>query len=407
MPDVLELEKKKDQKLHKLLEQYGGGQFDSDKKDIEVIYGIYDNSTEPFMTRLNDWLIDHSKISLQDKAYFFHLLAVMIDAGIPLLQSLQILKRREENKHFRRIIATLHHAVSGGKTLSNAMARFPDAFTNAEVGVVKSGEAVGKLNKMLIRLSTQLDKNHELEMKLYSASIYPVSVIITLLIVGTAMMIWVIPNLLGILTDSGLPPKEYPLPTKILVALTSALQGYWWAFIIGALMFWGIFQIYVHTTVGQFKWDYFKLRIPIIGTLLKKVYVLRFIRLLGILVSSGLPVLKTLKIIATSIDNELYKLKTWEIIGKVQQGQKISENLESSPFLFPDTVSHMLSIAEKTASLGSISEKIGDHYDREINHSLKRLTSLFEPLMIIMVAMAVALLALAVLLPIFKLTQII
>ncbi len=405
MPDVLQDQKDKDQKLQDLLSQYSGERNES--LDEKVIYGIYDNSNQPLSVRINDWLIDHSKVSLKDKAYFFHLLAVMLDAGIPLLQSLHILQRREKNQRFKRVIATLHHAVSTGKTLSDSMARFPDVFSDVEVGVVRSGEAVGRMNDMLIRLSTQLDKNHELQMKLYSAAIYPTSVLTTLIIVGIAMMIWVIPNLLRILSDSGLPESEYPLPTVILVAATNILQGYWWAIIIGIILLVGIFQVYTHTTTGKFKWDYFKLKIPVVGTMLRKVYVLQFIRLLGILVTSGLPVTKTLQIIATSLENELYTLKTWNILAKVQQGQPISNSIQASPFLFPDTVSHMLSIAEKTAAIGPISEKIGDHYDREIDHSLRRLTALFEPLMIVVVALAVALLALAVLLPIFKLTQIV
>ncbi len=405
MPDVIQQQNFNNQEVNDLLQRYGG---QSERAETqEVIYGIYDNSAAPFWVRANDFFIDHSKVNLKTKSYFFHLMSVMIDAGIPLLQSLNILKKREENQRFRRVIATLHHEVSQGKNLSDAMSRFADVFSEVEIGVVKSGEAVGRLNDMLNRLSIQLEKNHTLQMKLVSSAIYPVAVIVTLLIVGTGMMIWVIPNLLDLLKQGGLDPSEFPFTTRVLVSFTEFIQVYWWAVLIGLLAIWGVFQVYINTTIGRFKWHYFKLKFPVVGLLMRKVYVLQFVRLLGILVDSGLPVLKTLQIIATSLNNDLYTMKTWHLIGKVQQGEKISANLETSPFLFPDTVSHMLSIAERTASLGTISEKIGDHYDREIDHSLKRLTSLFEPLMIVIVGLSVAFLALAVLTPIFKLTQVV
>jgi type IV pilus assembly protein PilC len=403
MSEKFILEQKNNQELFKLLDQIG--QSNSETQKEEVIYGVYDNTNAPITTQINDWLIDHSKVSLKDKAYFFHLMAVMIDSGIPLLQSLDILTKREKNLRFRRIIATMHHTTESGKTLSEAMSRFPQIFTDAEIGVVKSGEAVGKLNDMLNRLSKQLDKSYELEMKIFSASIYPIMVLGTLILVGGAMMIWILPNLLGILTESGLPPENYPLPTKILLGTTNFLTNFWWIVLIALAIFWATFKIYTQTSMGKFRFDYFKLRLPIVGSLLQKVYVLRFVSLLGILINAGLPVVKTLQIIAQSLDNELYSLKTWQIIGQVQEGGKISESLEKSPFLFPETVTHMLSISEKTAAIGSISDKISDYYNQEIDHSLKRLTSIFEPLMIIFVALLVALLALAVLLPIFQLTE--
>jgi type II secretory pathway component PulF len=166
-----------------------------------------------------------------------------------------------------------------------------------------------------------------------------------------------------------------------------------------------LIRVYISSDTGRFRWDLFKLRLPVIGTLNRKVLVLRFVSTLGVLIEAGLPVVNALTIIATSLSSEIYRLKVWELISKVQQGERISAGLADSPFLFPDTVTQMLSVAEQSASMGTISQKIAAHYDREIDASLKRLTSLFEPLMILMVGVMVALLALAILTPIFKLTQ--
>jgi len=168
-----------------------------------------------------------------------------------------------------------------------------------------------------------------------------------------------------------------------------------------------VLKVYIGSDTGRLRWDLFKLKMPVVGTLLRRMYVLRFVSTLGILMEAGLPVVNALTSIATSLRSEIYRLKVWELISEVQQGQKISAGLADAPFLFPDTVTQMLSVAEQSASMGSISQKIGVQYDREIDNALKRLTSLFEPIMIVMVGVFVALLALAILTPVFKLTQLV
>ncbi|MBD3157054.1 hypothetical protein GF369_04480, partial [Candidatus Peregrinibacteria bacterium] len=367
----------------------------------------YDNSKASLFTKINDFLIDHSRVSLKEKAYFFHLMAVMIDAGIPMLQTLGVLANKTENQRFARILNTLEYSTSSGKSLSDSMARFPDVFTDAEIGVIKAGEAAGNLNKMLFRLSEQTEKSHALQIKLLTAATYPVIVLLVLIGIAAAMMVWIVPTLINLLKEGGLSESQFPTATKVLIGISAFISGYWWLVIIGIIVIYSLYKVYRGTEVGQFQSDYFKLKVPIVGTLMRKVLVLRFVSLLGILIEAGLPVLKTLQIIGSSVNSAPYRVKIWEVIKKVQSGEKISANLEDAPFLFPETVTQMLNIAEGSASIGSISQKIADHYDREIDHSLKRLTSLFEPLMILFVGIVVALLALAILMPIFDLTKLV
>lgn len=377
------------------------------KKHDEAIYGIYDNANSSIFTKINDFFIDHTKISVKEKAYFFHLMAVMVDAGIPVLKTLEVLSVRTENVRFQRILNTLSHSTESGRTLSDSMARFPDVFNESETGVIRAGEAAGNLNKMLFRLSEQLEKSNELNVKLITASTYPMVILLTLVAISIGMMIWIVPTLLNLLEEGGMSPDQYPMATKILIAVSDFVVYYWWAAILIAIIVYGIYQVYRGTTAGKFQTDYMKLRIPVVGTLVRKVLVLRFVSLLGILIEAGLPVITSLKIIAGAINNELYRVKLYDVVKKVQAGEKISTNLMDTPFLFPQTVTQMLNIGESSASIGSISQKIGIHYDREINHSLKRLTSLFEPLMILFVGIVVALLALAILMPIFDLTTLV
>ncbi len=372
-----------------------------------VIYGLYDNSQAGLLTRLNDFLIDHQKISLQEKAYFFHLLAVMIDAGIPVIGAMTILATKTDSVRFARILNTITYNLKQGSALSLAMSRFPDVFGDMEMGVVRSGEAAGNLDKMLFKLSAQLDKSNELQIKLITAAIYPSAVLAVLILAASGMMVFVIPSLVGLLKQGGLKEEDFPIMTKILLGISSVLVSYWWAIILGLLAGYFLFKIWKESESGKYGWDIFKLKFPVIGELLRKVYVLRFVATLGILMESGLPVIKSLEIIAQSLSSQLYSLKTWEVISRVKNGEKISGALMDTPFLFSETVTQMLAVGEQTASMGKISEKIAEHFDREIDHSLKRLMSLFEPVMIVMVGVTVAMLALAILTPVFKLTTLV
>ncbi len=376
-------------------------------KKETAIYGVYDNRNASIITKINDFLIDNSRVSLKEKAYFFHLMAVMIDAGIPMLQTLKVLGNKTENLRFQRIINTLAYSTSGGASLSDSMARFSDVFTDAEIGVIRAGEAAGNLNKMLFRLSEQTEKSHDLQVKLVTAATYPVIVLLVLIGVAAAMMVWIVPTLVNLLKEGGLSEDQFPTATKILIGISGFIGGYWWLVVIAIVIIYSLYRVYRGTEIGKFQSDYFKLRIPVVGSLMRKVLVLRFVSLLGILVEAGLPVLSTLQIIGSSIESAPYRVKIWDVIKKVQSGEKISKNLEDAPFLFPETVTQMLNIAEGSAAIGSISQKIASHYDREIDHSLKRLTSLFEPLMILFVGLVVALLALAILMPIFDLTKLV
>jgi len=377
------------------------------KKAQTVVYGVYDNRNASVFTKISDFFIDHQRVSLKEKAYFFHLMAVMIDAGIPVLQTLQILSNKTESLRFQRILNTLSYSASSGVSLSDSMARFPDVFSDADIGVIRAGEAAGNLNKMLTRLSEQTEKSHDLQTKLITAATYPIVILSTLILIGAGMMIWIVPILTNLLKEGGLTEDKFPGPTKGLLAISGFLNNYWWLTILVLMILYGLYYVYKGTVTGKFNVDYMKLRIPIIGGLIRKVIVLRFVSLLGILLEAGLPVIKSLQILMVAMNNELYRIKTWDVIKKVQAGEKISENLADAPFLFPETVTQMLSIGENTASVGLISQKIADHYDREIDNSLKRLTTLFEPLMLLTVGIIVALLALEILMPIFDLTRIV
>lgn len=373
----------------------------------KVIYGVYDNSGKGLLTKMNDFLIDHSKVTLRDKSYFFHMLAVMVDAGIPVVQAVKSLASRSKNLKFSRVLETVTYNCEHGSNLSDAMSRFEDIFDESELGIVRSGEATGRLGDMLFKLSKQLDKKHELNMKLWGAAVYPIAVFSVLILVAVGMLVWIFPTLLSLLTSSGATEASLPLATRVLITLQSGLVNYWWLILLVLFGGYAVSSVYVHSDYGAVRFDYFKIKVPIVGRLVRKVYVLRFISLLGILIEAGLPVIAALKITGNSLANRVYKLKVQEIINIVKTGGKISESLRDSEYLFPAEVAQMVSVGETSASLGKISEKIADQYDREIDNTLKQVMSVFEPVMILVVGLFVALLALAIMAPIFNLGSVI
>jgi type IV pilus assembly protein PilC len=371
----------------------------------KVIYGVSESESRGFFAKIKDFFVENSDVGLKEKAYFFHMLAVMIDAGIPLVAALNSLASRTRHKRFSRVLYTIAHSCEGGSTFSDAMQRFYGIFDDAEIGIVSSGEATGRLGEMLFKLSAQLDERYALRSKLVSAATYPLVVLAVLFFVAIGMLVWVLPKILTLFAQAGVAEESLPLTTRGLIALQGFLVDKWWLVAIIALLIYGIFKIYTGSSYGRARYDFFKLKMPIFGALRRKIYMLNFVNLFGILVDSGLSILDALKITGTALDNVIYKAQTQEFIEKVQAGQSISFGMSDSEFLFAPEVTEMMRVGENSASLALICRKIANQYQKEVNNTLKRATSLFEPLMILFVAIIVAVLAMAIMAPIFNLSS--
>ena len=280
------------------------------------------------------------------------------------------------------------------------MSKFPEVFDESEIGIVRSGEAVGHLDQMLFKLSDQLEKDRALSQKISGTLWYPIVVLIVLVLVASIIIIFVIPTLKTLFEASGV---ELPFFTRMFIGISDVIGKLWWLFILIFIAIYTIFSTYIHSESGRFRWDYFKLTIPIVGDIIRRTIIARFVLLLSVLVESGLPINRSLHIVANSLGNDVYKRKVMAVKEKVEQGQRISDNLKDAPYLFPDTVVNMINIGEGSASLGQISYKLATHYMREVDASIKKLTTVFEPIVILFVALFVALLAISVLLPLFSL----
>lgn len=369
-----------------------------------VIYGVYDNRQRPFWVRISDFFIDRQRISLKEKAYFFHLLGVSLDAGMTLLKALHVLADKNRNERLRRVLSTLVYEMENGKSFSEAMGRFPDVFSEAEIGLVKSGEATGDLYKMLLRLSDQLDQDHELTLRMRTALVYPLTVILVLVIAMTVVVLWVVPNLTQFFGELD---ADLPLATRAMLWASYFISDYWWVILIVFLVGLIFYNLYVRTEEGRFRWDLFKLRMPIFGRLYQKFVLARLVRLLGVLMGAGLPIRHVLQILGRSAQNDLYRRKLEEVLTHVEEGKGIAESLKGSDMLFPDMLVHVLEVGERSANLEKSAQKLALHYDHEIEHSLKEVTSILEPVAIVLVGLAVLFFALAILGPVFSLSELV
>lgn len=349
-------------------------------------------------------MIELKSVSIEDKSYFYHLLAVMVDAGIPIMKALKVLSKKTKSKRFSEILDTLAYDVERGKKLSESMNKFPDVFKESEVGVVKSGEAIGNLGDLLFKLASQTERSHELLMKVRGALIYPITVLIALMISGAIVVTTVIPKLKEFFgkMDADLPPL-----TDFVLNIGGFLFTFFWFFVAVFALFVLVFSFWISTEGGKRKFDEITLNIKWVNDVVRKVNVARFVQLLSILVAAGVPIHEAIKISGGAMTNQVYKDYLQNLRYKVERGEKIGENLAANEFLFPETVSSMITVGESSGSLSAISEKLAKHYEREVSQSLENFTTLLEPIVIVFVGLAVAVLALALLGPIFSLSTVV
>lgn len=353
--------------------------------------------------RLNDWLISHSATPLKEKAAFFRLLSVMLNAGIPLIRSLDTLAAQTTHApKLSGIISKIKQDVEHGTSLSDAMAKHPDIFDDAQVGMTKSGEATGQLNHVLSGLANRLEQSSSIRAKIIGALIYPIVILGVLLLAVVLMMTLVIPKMMDFFTQSG---KALPLPTQILISASEFMQSYWMILVVGiAIIVAGIIA-WRKTVTGRYQWDQLILKIPLVGALLKKGILADFARLLSDMLGSGVPVVQSLKIIANAIGNEVYRQRILLAAQDVEQGIPLAETINDAQ-LFPVILINMVEIGEQTAHLDTVTEKIAALYDEEVDAAVKGLTKAFEPILLIFIGVVVGSMVAAIMLPIMDMSNI-
>jgi type IV pilus assembly protein PilC len=325
----------------------------------------------------------------------------MVSATVPIVQALKILAQQTVNPIFIENIMEMANDVDGGMKLSAAMSKHKKVFSRFFVAMVKSGETSGKLDEVLQYLADQMEKDYDLISRIKGAMIYPVFIIFGMIVVGFLMMVFVVPKMTQMLTESG---AELPVLTKMLVATSSFMQSFWWLIIGAAVGLVFLFKMWTRTSFGRVAWDTAKVKIPIFGTLFQKIYIVRFSRSFATLIKGGVPVSAALRITSEVVDNEAYKKLILDTIKEVEDGNSVA-GLFGKSDLMPKMLSQMMNVGEQTGKLDSILERLADFYSREIDGLVNGLTSLIEPMILMIMGVGVGGMVAAIMLPMFKVAQ--
>jgi type IV pilus assembly protein PilC len=338
-----------------------------------------------------------SKVKVKDIAIFFRQFSVMIDAGLPLVQCLEILAANQESQTFQKTLTGVRTTVEGGATLANAMRQFPNVFDDLTTNMIEAGETGGILDVILQRLATYVEKAVRLKAAVKSALIYPIAVVsIATLIVG-ALLKWVVPIFSNLFAGLGV---ALPLPTRIVMGLSAFVQSFWWVVIVGVVgLVVGIKQIRKHPR-GRYYFDKMLLKLPVVGSLLRKIAVGRFTRTLGTLITSGVPILEGLSITAKTSGNAVLEEALMKVRKAIEEGRTIVDPLRECG-VFPNMVTQMIGVGEATGAMDNMLQKIADFYEEEVDAATKDMLAMLEPVIIGVLGLVIGGIVISLYMPLF------
>jgi type IV pilus assembly protein PilC len=338
------------------------------------------------------------KVPTKELAVFFRQFSVMIDAGLPLVQCLEILAANQENQVFQKCLTSVRTTVEGGATLSNAMRAHPKVFDDLTTNMIEAGETGGILDTILQRLAAYVEKNVKLKSAVKSALIYPVSVITMAGVVVGALLKFVVPIFANMFASMGV---ELPLPTRIVIGLSNAVKDWWWVFLLLSIVIVvGIIQVRKDPR-GRFFLDKVLLALWVLGPVLRKIAVARFTRTLGTLITSGVPILEGLAITARTSGNAVLEDALMKVRKAVEEGRTIVDPLRESG-VFPNMVTQMIGVGEATGAMDAMLQKIADFYEDEVDAATKNLLTLMEPMLIGFLGIVVGGIVISLYLPLFS-----
>ena len=338
------------------------------------------------------------KVKVKEVAVFFRQFSVMIDAGLPLVQCLEILGANQENPTFQKTLLGVRTTVEGGATLANAMRTFPIVFDDLTTNMIEAGETGGILDIILQRLAIYVEKAVKLRAAVKSALIYPVAVVSLAMLIVAALLKWVVPIFANLFVGLGV---ALPLPTRIVIGLSGFVGQFWWFFIVGGVgLVYGVKQIRKHPR-GRYFFDSMLLKLPIIGNLLRKIAVARFTRTLGTLITSGVPILEGLAITARTSGNAVLEEALMKVRKAIEEGRTIVDPLRECG-VFPNMVTQLIGVGEATGAMDSMLQKIADFYEDEVDAATKDMLAMLEPVIIGILGVTIGGIVISLYMPLFS-----
>ncbi len=359
-------------------------------------------SLEKKRTPLDSIMNILNRVSVSDLAVFARQLAIMVEAGFPLIQAIKTSVNQTRNENLKETLALMAVDLESGLSLSMSAAKHPEVFSRFVVNMLRSGEETGQLNKVLREVADELEKQKGYQSKINSVLMYPIFVLVMMIAAGIVVMVYVIPQLRSLFDDMG---AELPLATKVLIWVSDFLFNYWYVVIIAITLVVVAIVSFLRSDFGREWKDRYELKVPVIGKLVLMSSMMRFSRTFGMLVEGGVAILDAIEITAGVMENSVFKKSIRDCSVYVEKGIPFSSPLKRNP-LFPVVVGQMVSVGEQSGQLAKAMENLSKYFEEETDNMIKGVFSLFEPLMLVIVGLAVAGLVFAVLLPVFQASQV-
>jgi type IV pilus assembly protein PilC len=390
-------------------------QFKAKQKDGETIFGSQKARSQEELAKLllqkslllvsvdseekHKKSIFSKKVSLTDKMMFTRHLAVMISAGFPFDKSLNVLCHQAENPTFKKIISDVEQQVIKGQQFSEALRNHIDVFGELYINMVKVGEETGTLKEVLENLANQMKKDHDVRGKVKGAMMYPAILVSLMTIVGTLMIIFILPKFSKLFNDMGV---ELPIFTQIIMGFADILAKFWYLLPV-VVFFIGFGFLKIKKTKGGTRaFDKVVLKLPSVGPLFKKLNTARTARILSSLIKSGVPIVKSLDILSSTLTNVFYKEAIKEAANEIQKGNTLKQCLSKYENIFPYLLIQMVEVGEETGNLGAVLEELADFFEGEVDNTTKNLSTIIEPVLMVIIGIAVAVFALSVLQPLYS-----
>lgn len=343
-----------------------------------------------------------SGVSIRDRAFVARQIATMLESGIPLARALSIIGVQSANETLKEAMASIVHDLEHGLNFSSAIAKHPRLFNRVFVSAVRAGEASGKLDDVLDELAIELEKDTETTSKIKGALMYPAFIFLTMIGVVVIMMVKIIPSLASVFEENN---ADLPFATTVIMGLSNSLVGYWYLYVIVlGFAIWGI-SVYLKTDSGKEHWNGLKIRMPVIGEINQGNYMARFARTFSMLISSGVPIIEALKIVADSIDNDIYREALLKVAYDVSRGVPMSVPIQRDKN-FPIIISQMTIVGEQTGKMDEVFRKLAKYYEGQTDDKIKGMSSLLEPLVLVIIGLGAAFVVFAVVLPLYNLTNV-
>jgi type II secretory pathway component PulF len=366
--------------------------------------GNFPISVEPQDTYLEkSGALKMRSISRKEIALFTRQLSTLVASGVNVLASLNIIFTQESNRNLKFVISDIVAKVKDGRTLSESFAAYPKLFPALYSSMIKAGEMSGNLSEILRRLADFLEKEEEFKNSIRASLIYPLFIFAVGLLTVIVLLVFVIPRLVNMFEDMG---QLLPVPTKILISISSFLNHYWWLILICLSLFWLTLQRYYKSMQGKFTLDNFKLKLAILGNLTLKSEISRLSRTLALLLSSGIAIVPSLEVSSSVLENSVLKSEIAGFKNDISAGINLSTAFKKSKF-FPEFVTSLITIGEQTGALDKSLLRIADDYEKEVDRTLKALTRMLEPIIILVMGLLVGFIVLSMLLPIFQINLIV